>query len=345
MIEYVFYDKEGRMKSAMSIIGQDIMSKRLLLIYCIDGIREAFDRIESEVDFRTLSEKFNDIVRKITDSCLLEKRIDITMQNIEYLMRKQFIDVNFGEEVLNEIKIVKSKISYILKEIKTLFWESEKNYINENFVVEGFLKKSKEKYMQLIGMYEFFLYKEKSVIEKIIDIWNAELTDCNSYVGGAYKLLVYATGLEAERVVNSVLHNNAIIYTSYITDKHTKVYQNREYGLIFEPNKENLLLMSIEDNQTADFELSVHDCDFSMDKDYFFRDNGIVGVQHIAHDTGRTYIPEQLLGDTYNEIVLVNNRYTMPKAVFVFNNATDFGKKESRKLAEKLNLKLIVLKK
>lgn len=188
------------------------------------------------------------------------------------------------------------------------------------------------------------MYAESSLTEKVIDIWNEKLTDYNSYVGGEYKFLVYATRLEAEQVISTILHNNALIYTSYITDKHAKVYQDREYGLIFDVCKENLLFMSDGDNQTVDFEISLSEYEFSVDNDYFFRENGIIGVKHITHDVGRTYIPEQLLGGDYSEVVLTNNRYTIPKAVFVFDDVTDFGKIESQKLAAMLDLKLIILR-
>jgi len=266
------------------------------------------------------------------------------MVNLEYLIQNEYIDVSFGEKLKQELGSILSIITYIKKEINDVFRENKQRYANGKFGVEIFLGKSKEKFFRLINIYEQFLYAESSLIEKVIDIWNEELTDCNSYVEGEYKFLVYATRLEAEQVISTILHNNALIYTSYITDKHTKVYQDREYGLIFDVRKENLLFMSDGDNQTVGFEISLCEYEFSMDNDYFFRENGIIGIKHITHDIGRTYIPKRLLGGDYNEVVLANNRYTIPKAVFIFDDASDFGKIESQKLAEKLDLKLIILR-
>ena len=39
-------------------------------------------------------------------------------------------------------------------------------------------------------------------------------------------------------------NSNAVIHTSYITNEHTMTYQDRDYGLIYGLNSENLLFMS-----------------------------------------------------------------------------------------------------
>lgn len=329
----------------MDIINQDITSKKLLLIYCIDNIRDEFEKINSVIDFKSPIEKFNEVISKLSLGCFLEKRIEVDMENIKYLIQNEFIDVNFGQELNHTLEILLSRIVCIKTEIEELFLEKKQNYLRGKLDVERLLSTVKKKYLQLIDIYEQFLYAENKLAEKTIDIWNKELTDCNSYSDGEeYKFLVYATKESAEGVINIILNNNALIYTSYITDKHTKVYQNREYGLIFDINMENLLFMSDGDNQTVDFEISQNKYDFSMDNNYFFRENCIIGVQHLDHNSGRTYTPEQLLSDDYNEVDLINNRYTIPKAVFVFDNATDFGKTESQKLAKILNLRLVKLR-
>ena len=64
----------------------------------------------------------------------------------------------------------------------------------------------------------------------------------------------------------------------------------------------------------------------------------------INHDVGRTYLPDQLLGNEVNEVTLINNKYTVPRAIFVFDNADDHWKQEAIKLARLLNLKLLQLK-
>ena len=49
-----------------------------------------------------------------------------------------------------------------------------------------------------------------------------------------------------------------------------------------------------------------------------------MSITHNQHNAGRTYIPEQLLGNKYNEVGLINNEYTIPKAVFAFKDANEF---------------------
>ena len=140
-----------------------------------------------------------------------------------------------------------------------------------------------------------------------------------------------------------MLCNNAVIHTSYITNQHTMTYQDRDYGLVYGINEENLLFMSDSDNMTVDEEIGLDNFQFSLDKNFFFRGNCIIGVSQLEHNMARTYLPNQLLGKNYNEVDLANNEYTIPRAVFVFEDANEFGREESKKLAEKLKLKLLIL--
>ena len=217
----------------------------------------------------------------------------------------------------------------------------------------------------MISRYEDFLIEEAKIKEEVIKIWIKELTDCEKYaVNDKFKFLVYTARLNADKVVKNVLYDNGVIHTSYITDTHPYVYKNREYGLIFDINKETLLYMCKRDAQTADFYinkeplLSIYKGDaqkadfkgsidyiFSMNDFHCFRKKVILRVHNSGIDLCSTYLPEQLLSETYNEVVLINNnKYNMPKAVFVFDDAKEIWKNYAEKLKEKLGLRLITIK-
>ena len=148
----------------------------------------------------------------------------------------------------------------------------------------------------------------------------------------------------AENVVKNVVNSNAVLYTSYITSKNSKTYRDRKYGLIYELTKDNLLFMSKSDNQVFDAKIDLDSYQFSLDSEYFFIKNGITEVRWMDRKMGRTYLPQQLLSQEYNEINLINNENTIPKAVFVFKNADKQWKQEAEKLAKLLSLNVLELK-
>jgi len=61
----------------MNLITQDVTSKKLLLIYCIDNIRDKFARIESRIDDKSRLEKFNEAVYNLSSICFLYERVEV----------------------------------------------------------------------------------------------------------------------------------------------------------------------------------------------------------------------------------------------------------------------------
>ena len=49
----------------MGFIHQDTISKKLLLVYCIENMRREFEEVESKIDFKSEEEKFEEITGKI----------------------------------------------------------------------------------------------------------------------------------------------------------------------------------------------------------------------------------------------------------------------------------------
>lgn len=328
----------------MGFIYQDTISKKLLLVYCIENMRREFEEVGSEIDFKSEEEKFEEITGKIITLSFLRERVKVTVNNIEYLRKRGFIDVNFLESIKKEIECLSQSYECHEDELQKEFDKSKNEYINGKLNIEKYLKKRKDIFIHIIDLCENYMYCENKLVKKIIEIWNGELTDCDTYKkGDKFKFLVYATNKSADFVYNNVLYGNAVIHTSYITNEYTMTYQERDYGLVYGIDEENLLFMSDSDNMTVDEEIQLENFKFSLDKCFFFRENYIIGVSQLGHNIARTYLPEQLLCDNYNEVDLANNKYTIPKAVFVFEDAKEFGREESKKLAEKLKLKLLIL--
>lgn len=328
----------------MSIIQQNIMSKKLLLVYCIENIRLRFNKVDREIDFKSPEEKFDEIMNGNITSFYFPEHMKVTINNIEYLLEQDLIDANFLEQIQKEIECYLQRCEEYKSELQDVCSNGKNEYINRTINIENFLNKLKTIFMYIIDIYERYMYCERGLIDEIIHIWNKELTNCDKYTdGNNYKFLVYTTKNNADSVIESVLRKNAVIHTSYITNEHTMTYQDRDYGLIYGLNSENLLFMSDSDNMAVDEEICLDNFKFSLDKYFFFRGNNIAGVSQLEHNIARTYLPDQLLGENYNEIDLANNEYTIPRAVFVFEDAKEFGRKESKKLAEKLKLKLLIL--
>ena len=79
----------------MGFIHQDTISKKLLLVYCIENMRREFEEVGSKVDFKSKEERFEEITEKISAPSFFRMRMKVTVDNIEYLMKRDFVDVNF----------------------------------------------------------------------------------------------------------------------------------------------------------------------------------------------------------------------------------------------------------
>ena len=331
----------------MGFIRESIISKKLLLVYSEKNIRDGFERENRQSNDLSPEAIFDKIIDKcVNRNFFLLDYMDVTIDNIEYLAQKG-VEIKSSESITlkEKIEILKENYKGYEIEIQELFEKSKKDCREGRLDISNFLKDYELTYLKVIRLYEEYLYEEKKLVEKIIDIWNEELTNCNDYINDEnYKFLVYATELEAENVVKNVVNSNAVLYTSYITSKNSKTYRDRKYGLIYELTKDNLLFMSKSDNQVFDAKIDLDSYQFSLDSEYFFIKNGITEVRWMDRKMGRTYLPQQLLSQEYNEINLINNENTIPKAVFVFKNADKQWKQEAGKLAKLLSLNVLELK-
>ena len=331
----------------MGFIRESIISKKLLLVYSEKNIRDGFERENRQSNDLSPEAIFDKIIDKcVNRNFFLLDYMDVTIDNIEYLAQKG-VEIKSSESITlkEKIEILKENYKGYEIEIQELFEKSKKDCREGRLDISNFLKDYELTYLKVIRLYEEYLYEEKKLVEKIIDIWNEELTNCNDYINDEnYKFLVYATELEAENVVKNVVNSNAVLHTSYITSKNAKTYRDRKYGLIYELTKDYLLFMSKSDNQVFDAKIDLDSYQFSLDSEYFFIKNGITEVRWMDRKMGRTYLPQQLLSQEYNEINLINNENTIPKAVFVFKNADKQWKQEAEKLAKLLSLNVLELK-
>ena len=322
------------------LIEQDIECKEKLLSYFIEEMRDNLNKLK-DID-KTLQD-FDNARKKFTAEYAFENRIGTAKKNITYLVNEKKICNRFKSEFINKIGDLEHKIIELVDEIHEEFNVFRSKFVCGNTDIEYYVNNIKNKYMNLIRIYKDFLIEEGKIKEEVIKIWMDELTNIESYIeNGKFKFLVYATEKNAESVKKDVLCDNGVIHTSYITDTHTYVYSDREYGLIFDINKETLLYMCKGDAQTADFDGI--DYIFSMNDFHCFSEKGILSVHNSSVDLCSTYLPEQLLSEKYNEVVLINNKYNMPKAVFVFDDAKEIWKNHAENLKEMLGLSLITIK-
>lgn len=319
------------------LIEQDIECKEKLLSYFIEEMRYNLNNLK-DIDFDNARQKII-----VEDG--FKNRIGTAKENITYLVNEKKICNRFKSEFINKIGDLEHEIIELVDEILEEFNVFRSKFVCGNTDIEYYVNNIKNKYMNLIRIYKDFLVEEGKIKEEVIKIWMDELTKYESYTeNDKFKLLVYATEKDAESVVKDkdVLCDNGVIHTSYITDTHPYVYKNREYGLVFYINKETLLYMCKGDAQTADFKGV--DYIFSMNDFHCFSKKGMLSVHNSGVDLCSTYLPEQLLSETYNEVVLINNKYNMPKAVFVFDDAKEIWKNHADKLKEMLGLRLITIK-
>lgn len=322
------------------LIEQDIECKEKLLSYFIEEMR--YNLNNPKYRDKTLL-NFEHARKKFIVEYGFKNHIRTAKENITYLVNEKKICDRFKSEFINKIGDLEHKIIELVDEIHEEFNVFRSKFVCGNADIEYYVNNIKNKYMKLIRIYKDFLFEEGKIKEEVIKIWMDELTKYESYTENVkFKFLVYATEKNAESVVKDVLCDNGVIHTSYITDTHPYVYKNREYGLVFYINKETLLYMCKGDAQTADYEGV--DYIFSMNHFHCFSKKGMLSVHHSSVDLCSTYLPEQLLSKTYNEVVLINNKYNMPKAVFVFDDAKEIWKNHAEKLKEMLGLGLITIK-
>ncbi len=243
----------------MGFIRESIISKKLLLVYSEKNIRDRWEGKKGQLNNLSREAIFDEVINKCVDrNFFLLDYMDVTIDNIEYLAQKG-VEIKSSESITlkEKIEILKEKYKEYEIEIQELFEKSKKDYIEDRLDINNFLKDYELTYLKVICLYEEYLCEERKLVEKIIDIWNEELTNCNDYINDEnYKFLVYATELEAENVVKNVVNSNAVLHTSYITSKNAKTYRDRKYGLIYELKKDNLLLMNKSDNQVVDAKIT-----------------------------------------------------------------------------------------
>lgn len=278
------------------------------------------------------------------DISFLRQRIETTISNIDGLC-KLTTSLNID---LAKFKETMEELLYKLNEYENerkIFLETWKEDIltEKEFDLLKFIIESEMRQRGLLSLFERFSFDENQICEMVMEIWKEDLADSNIYKEGEpYKFLVYATDQSARRVYERLFYK-PLIYTSLISDENTCTYLDRGYGLIYRPQKDNLLYMSGGDNYTVDLSIDYDSIRFSIMNNYVSNGNGLVEIQQNNIKTSRTYLMEQISSESYNEVVLLNNSDSFPCAVFLFNDCTEWEKENARELSKLLNLRLITL--
>ena len=72
-------------------------------------MRREFEEVGSKVDFKSKEERFEEITEKISAPSFFRMRMKVTVDNIEYLMKRDFVDVNFLELIKKQIEQAKEQ--------------------------------------------------------------------------------------------------------------------------------------------------------------------------------------------------------------------------------------------
>lgn len=328
------------------MIYEDIQIKKIILQNCLYEMGKKISLIFNPREFtsRPKEELFAEALNLVFVNSYLDDRISTTNDNIKNLFYLGLIDENEMHRFVDIMMIWLDSIKYYEEE-KNKFIEKYGNLIKSDgrFELSKFISNSEELLKKELSIYENFSYKENEITDIVMKVWNSELTDLTSYTADKpYKFLVYATKLSADKAYKQLFYK-PLIYASIITDRHTATYESRGYGLVYTPNKENLLYMSKRDNFAVDSSIQADSLHYSVLNNYMWNRQELMQIQYMDRHTSKTYLISQLLSDSYSEITLINNQHSSPSAVFKFNNCNEREEINAKELSEKLHIKLITL--
>lgn len=296
------------------------------------------------------------------DDTHLNNRLQQTQLNINMILEGTVW--NFTED---EIKSVK-EIDEGLQRFKTDFCNFEKerskrlSALKEYFPTEEnddrskrILEREINKFLKLDDRDYETRYREYIAFLKNIEIplakitlrrWGEQLTKPEKYRQGTkFKFLVHAINTSIEAALQEA-KNNLTISTSLITDEFNGTYKNSKFGFVYQPNVNNVLLMSSSDcyADPMDYSSPIDPKFFSLTHVPLNTNKYLI---YAGHDTCKTMHIEEIersmradnRTNNYNEIVLTNDPCTNPIAVFLIEES-DTGHSRTEEQAIKLHKQL-----
>lgn len=289
-------------------------------------------------NFETITSIINSIPLKDIN---LEEKLAQTELNISSILDGTISgftkdDMNKVREINEKFKFRKEQFSDFkecrLKREECLERELSNNY-DLGLKIINHLDSDDEDFMRRYNAYVNFLYDIEEPLAKItLRKWENQLTKPNEYRQGCpFKLLVHAINTNVETaLLNAKSH--PIISTSLITDQFQGTYKNSEFGFVYQPNSQNVLLICSSDcyADSIPYNNKVSAEYFSLtsmplETSEYLNYNPIktcksMHIEEIEEDSKRNQkggadgITDSQL---YNEIVLLNDAHTNPIAVFL----------------------------
>lgn len=332
--------------------------------------RKKFDKIacSNNIDseaYETLANIMNSIK---FDDLRLERKFEQTERNMNLILDGTV--KNFTNDDVNSIK----EISERLQMKKEQFSDFKKDRLNrlsslkEELSSKHDLTRRLNRLLDLddddfIGRYNAYVNFQNNIENPLAEItlrtWENQLTKPNEYRRGhKFKFLVHAIRTNAENALRYA-KSRPIISTSLITDEFQETYQKSKFGFVYQPSVENVLLISSSDCY-ADPLPFIHPY---IEAEYFSLTSIPLGpntylqynnyhacktmhIEEIENPSNRNQkcnIEDVKESKTYNEIVLINDSYTNPIAVFLLEteNTNEFSVTQAEELATKLKLPLL----
>jgi len=316
-------------------------------------------------------EDINDIISNINsislDDSKLEKRLEQTQINISKILDSTI--KGFTNDDINAVKKIDEYLEYskkIFSDYKQERRERESSLKDEfnsgrklAFSINKLLNNDDREFMDRYRAYISFCRDVEEPLAQItLRKWENQITKPGDYKkGDKFKFIIHAIGTDVETALCKA-KSKPIISTSLITNEFQGTYRNSKFGFVYQPNLENVLLISSSDCYAEDL--------IFLEKesfDYFslmsiplgantylgYNDGKACKTMHIeeieidSKKTQKSSTEGVESQDDYNEIVLLNNPSTNPIAVFLLEkeNTDESSMEKADTLAKILHLPLL----
>lgn len=217
--------------------------------------------------------------------------------------------------------------------------------------------------MRLLEELNAFQRWENMIKEFAVRIWQEQLTNPQQYQEGqSFKFVAHCL-TKGTNFLQGEITAPPHLSASLLTERHLGTYGKRNYGFIYPVLFENLLLISKDDLYSNSFAMEAPEVGF-----FYYEHIGEHQILMFSElNSSKTITPEQIELECirktlevnqellnydnrsiYNEILLHNNEYSSPLAVFCIVNGdrhynSDFT--QAQRLAKELKLDLLVIDK
>ncbi|MEK4159369.1 MULTISPECIES: hypothetical protein [Paenibacillus] len=346
----------------------DTMFQRIIIDSLLYERRKTIDKIACSKNIQpevldTLISCINTIQ---LDDLSLERQLLQTEINMNLILDGTYS--GFTNDDINTVKNIKERFQCKKERFSEYkFDRSErekllKNEFSRNLDLARYiihhLNTDDQDFKSRYNTYVNFKYKIEEPLAAItLRKWEDQLTKPNEYQRGCkFKLLVHAISTNTEFALQQA-KSKPIISTSLITDEFQGTYKNSKFGFVYQPNLKNVLLISNSDCYADELYYDKIKAKFfslttiPLGPSNYLQYNGIktcktMHIEEIERDSKKyqkSGIKDVSGTALYNEIVLLNDRFTNPIAIFLLEteDTSEWSVGQAEELSTKLKLPLL----